>query len=74
MGYSPVRQVTFHQTTPSSTWTITHFGGNVPVIDVYCEIDGVVQKMIPLSISVVDAKTVEIEFSIPRSGIAVIAG
>ena len=74
MGYFPIRNSTFIHSAPATTWTIQHTAPGVPVVDVYCEVDGIIQKIIPVSVVAVSPGICEITFSVPRSGTAVISG
>jgi hypothetical protein len=69
---------TFTQSTPATTWTLEHnLNGNgstgIPVVDVLVTVDGVVTKINPKSITIVDSSTVEIEFSSAQAGTAIVA-
>ena len=74
MGYFPIRNSTFIHSSASTTWTIHHSAPGIPVVDVYCEVDGLIQKIIPVSVIVISPGICEINFSVPRSGTAVISG
>jgi len=65
------RGFTYTQTTASTTWNINH-GLNLtcPVIQVYINYEGGVQRIIPLSVSVVDANNLTVTFSEAQSGYA----
>jgi len=65
------------QASPSASWAIEHgLGGNgsagVPVIDVFVDYEGSLQKIIPNTVTMVDANNVLIEFTTPYSGYAMI--
>jgi hypothetical protein len=46
--------------------------GGVAVIDVYCVIDGIDQKILPAITNTIDANTVELTFSTARAGHAIL--
>lgn len=58
------------QDTPSDTWTIVHGFGGYPIVDVFINIDGAVQKVIPLGIIYIDSATCTVTFTSPQSGYA----
>ena len=65
------------QDVPSATWTINHnIGANgstgLPIVDTFIQENGFDEKIIPVSVKMINSNTVEIEFSIPRAGFAVI--
>ena len=62
----------FTQTEPSTSWVITHNGNGYPVLDVYVDSEGEVQKILPNAVIFVNENTVEVKFSIPRSGFATV--
>jgi len=62
----------FTQSTPATTWTITHNMGGFAVIDVFCVIDGVDQKILPAVTNTIDANTVQLTFSTARAGHAIL--
>ena len=69
---------TFTQSTPATTWTIVHnLGGSggegIPVVDVLITINGVVTKIIPKTVTIVDNNTVTVEFTTAQAGTAIIA-
>lgn len=67
------------QTAPATTWTIPHNlcqGTNlqgIPVVDVIVD-DGLggLTKIMPSSVTIIDANTVSLEFTSARSGYAVV--
>lgn len=68
---------TFTQSTPATTWTLVHNlkgGGStgVPAVDILVTVGGVVTKMIPKSVTIIDSSTVEVTFSTPQSGTAIV--
>lgn len=58
------------QDTPSDKWNVTHNLGVFPIVDVLVELDGVLTKIIPMEIILVDENSIRIEFSKPFSGSA----
>lgn len=72
--FSVIRDVTFQQLTPSAVWTFPYQSNKPPIVDVYCDIDGVTEKIIPLSVVMSAPGECQITFSIARSGTAVISG
>lgn len=72
MPVSPLSH-THSQDVPASIWTVNHNLGTLyPAVDVYVILEGVRQKIIPASVSVVDNKTVKVKFSEPRQGTAAV--
>jgi hypothetical protein len=62
---------TYFQTTASTTWNIHHaLNLTCPVIQVYINYEGGVQRVLPLSVSVVDANNLTVTFTDPQSGYA----
>lgn len=64
------------QATAAQEWVIVHNlggGGNqIPIVDVFTDVNGLVQKIIPASIEIVDASTVKVTFSVDRAGFAIV--
>ena len=64
------------QSEASTTWTVAHnLGGNgasFPIVDVLTTEGGQTVKMMPLQVTVVDANTVSITFSVARTGTAIV--
>jgi len=57
----------------SLKWTVVHnLGTFAPVVDVITLHEGVMQKMIPQSVKVINNRTVEVSFSTPRAGIVAV--
>lgn len=73
-----VRPSAYHhvQDVPADPWVIVHnlggAGGTVPMVDAMIDVDGVPTKIIPVSITVIDESTIQIDFSAPRTGTATI--
>ena len=65
------------QITPASVWVINHnIGTNgstgLPIVDTFIQENGFDEKIIPAAVRMINSNTVEIEFSAPRSGFAII--
>jgi len=58
----------FIQSSPSATWTITHNLNRRPGTEVFSNVEGQFQQMLPESVKYPNLNTTVIEFSIPRSG------
>jgi hypothetical protein len=56
------------QASASALWTVTHNLNNYPIVDVMVDNDGVLTKIIPKNIRVINLNTCQIEFSSPRTG------
>lgn len=62
---------TYFQETPSTTWNILHaLNIATPVIQVYIDIDGGVQRVMPSSVVSVDANNLTVTFTEAQSGYA----
>jgi hypothetical protein len=62
------------QTTPASTWTIEHnLYTRAPIVDTYIMFEGTMQKILPKRVKSLDLNTLEIEWTVPRTGTARIA-
>lgn len=59
---------TFFQDTPSTTWTIAHNFGRVPVCEVVLTYQGTTQKILPFDVEQTDDNTVVIKFSTAQIG------
>jgi hypothetical protein len=58
---------------PQAVWVIDHgLQTEQPVVDVYVKVDNVDTKVLPKEIRVLSTNTVQITFSSPQSGVAVI--
>ena len=63
----------FTQTTPSSNWTVAHnLNSSQPVVDVWIDDNGITTAILPKQIQIANANTLNISFSIPLSGTAVV--
>lgn len=61
----------FTQSTPATTWTITHNLNNLePNIDVITNVSGVLTKTIPLEVVATDANTVVVTWTSNQIGTA----
>ncbi len=59
----------FTQTTPATVWTIVHnLNLTSPVVDCWVDVSGSMTKIIPSSVIVVDATTVQITFTTAYAG------
>lgn len=62
------------QTVPASTWRVQHNFGREPIVDVYLDKAGGLQKVLPSEVRVITAgAVVDIELIDPVTGIAVLA-
>ena len=66
----------YAQSTPSDTWIIQHnLGGNgsqgIPMVDVYIDYEGTRQKVL-CNVTMTNRNTCTLEFSVPRTGEAII--
>lgn len=73
MSYKAVTTRSFEITAPALTWNINHGLGVYPAVDVYVTIGAEVQKIMPASVTYVDANNCTITFSEPRAGVAVVS-
>ena len=64
------------QSSASAEWIIAHnldFAGNsIPIIDAFTTTDGVVHKIIPESVEIINRSTARLLFSSDRSGFAIV--
>jgi hypothetical protein len=65
------------QSVAAATWTITHnLGGAssqaIPIVDAFIMDNGVLSKIIPGSVTIADKNTVILQFSMARSGEAIV--
>lgn len=58
------------QAIPSSTWIITHSLKDYPIVDVYINNGGIVEKILPVNVVYVDPNIVTINFTTPQIGFA----
>jgi hypothetical protein len=72
LSKTPLNTTKHVQEEPAMVWTIVHATPGHPVVDVYVEAFGSVQKIIPLSVRYINEFTVEVHFSVPRSGFATV--
>ena len=73
MTPTPVQNYQHVQETAAEVWTINHSMGTYPSVDVYVDVDGVIQKIMPQAVTYVDALTCTVTFSTARSGIATVS-
>lgn len=59
---------THTQDTPSDTWTVVHNSGREVVCDVLVNIDGKLEKILPMSQVNQDLNTLVVSFSRPFTG------
>lgn len=67
------RTFEFAQLTPSSTWVIQHNLNQYPIIDIFVQYEGEMQKVMPVSLQYTDANSCVVQFSTPLAGIATVA-
>lgn len=60
------------QSEPADTWVIEHTTPGYPVVDVYTESNGIVQKILPAAVVYINQFTVEVRFAVPRTGFATV--
>ena len=68
MPYTQIRPHMHTQSTPASTWTITHNSGYKPVVSVLVMENGQLTPILPLSIEHTTDNVVVITFSSNRTG------
>lgn len=56
------------QTTPATVWTVSHNFGVNPVSDVFINNDGALEKILPLSVVVIDQNTLQVNFTNSQTG------
>lgn len=60
---------THEQTVPSTLWEVEHgLKTRTPILDFYITVDGVVQRLQPKSVKMIDLDTIHVEWSVPRVG------
>ena len=72
MAQLPISRTKHVQEQPATVWTIKHGAPGYPVVDVYVEAYGSLQKIVPLEVRYVDNFTTEVHFSVPRAGFATV--
>jgi hypothetical protein len=74
MGQITVNNSYYHdQTTESNTWTIEHnLNTLAPCVDFWIDVSGTMTKIIPLTVSVVDNKTLTATFTSAHAGRATV--
>lgn len=73
MTPTPAQNYQHVQETAATVWTIVHGMGMYPIVDVYIDVDGVVQKIMPKAITYVDPQTCTVTFNTARSGFATVS-
>ena len=68
MPYTPIRPHTHVQSTPASTWTITHNSGYKPTISVLVMDNGQLTPILPMNVEHTSDNVVVITFSSNRTG------
>lgn len=57
------------QNSPADTWIVRHnLYTQSPIVDVFVEVDGVLQKILPKQVKVIDQLECHIVWSTPRAG------
>ena len=62
------------QATPARIWSVAHNLATYPVTDVTITLNGVDQKILPLSVVYVDENNLEVYFTDPRQGFVRVLG
>lgn len=65
---------TYTQTAPATTWTVNHPFNGYPVLDVITNYPGTDQKILPTSVTYINAGQIVIQFSIAVAGNVAMAG
>lgn len=69
MGVSTAHKHVHNQEVAAKEWTVVHsLNTQAPIVDVMIDTANGLQKIIPLEIIVLDARTVKIVFSSARTG------
>lgn len=68
----PVTQYRHIQEAASTTWNIEHNLDTYPIVDVYVDNGGVVQKVVPKAVTYVDHNNCSVLFSRPTAGFATV--
>lgn len=69
-----LQTLNYTQSVPSSTWTITHNFGCVPICDVFVEQNGAIVTVLPMAVKHIDGEVLQVLFSSPRAGSARLVG
>lgn len=56
------------QTSPASTWVVQHNFNANPVSDVFIDNNGMLEKILPESVIVINSNTLQINFSTTKTG------
>ena len=60
---------THEQTEPSTLWVVEHgLKTRTPILDFYIAVDGIVQRLQPKTVKMIDLDTIHVEWSVPRVG------
>lgn len=62
----------YTQSTPSTSWLISHDQGDNPMVNVSVDYEGTNQMILPLTVQIDNTATVIVTFSTPRTGSATI--
>lgn len=74
MSYTAIQGFRHIQSASSTTWTIIHGLDTItPAVDCWVDISGSITKILPLTVTATDNKTVTITFSTAYSGEAFIS-
>lgn len=58
----------FVQTVPATLWTIKHNLSCQPIVHVYINVEGNLERILPASIEATNLQTIEVRFSVPQIG------
>jgi len=73
MSFREARKFTHHQTSATATWVITHnLNIAAPIVDCFVDFNGVMTKILPLSVEATSPSVATISWSQPRTGRAII--
>jgi hypothetical protein len=61
------------QSEAASTWTISHNLGMYPTVDVFVDINGTEQKIIPMNIAYTNENECVVTFSSNNAGVAIVS-
>ena len=64
-----MKRYTHEQTEPATLWAVEHgLKTRTPILEFYIAVDGVVQRLQPKSVKMIDLDTIHVEWSVPRVG------
>jgi hypothetical protein len=72
LTYKPARAYEHIQADASDTWVIVHNLQLYPVVDIFIDYNGELQKIIPMSVEYTDTNTCTVTFSSPYTGLATV--